>query len=137
MTKEEFNKLGIGAILLYGENYVEITKFSGDDTFDGLLYLPCVYGNRPSPVQNISLTEVDFFDIPEDKFVSDVIRFTKHKIKFDGRGEYTVQLTDLSEKCVAEVDVICSDGLVKYFSRPPVAISFIGSVVRRYKNTKL
>ena len=133
MTKEEFNKLGIGTILLCGQNYVEITNFNNDDTFDGLLYLPYQWSTKPNLKRHLSLTDVEFFDIPEDKFVSDVISCDNHKIKYDGKGEYTVQINAVEEGSVAIVDVICRDGLVKYFSIPPLGFSFISSVVRKYK----
>lgn len=127
MTKEEFKKLRVGTILLAGCNFVEITKIHEDkEHFDGILHTPYPLSIAPLSVQGLSWVEVDFFDIPEDKFVADCIRY-KQPITNDAKDNYTVR--DV-------VDVVCECGLVKYFSIMDIGKSFIGSVVRHYKNIK-
>lgn len=137
MTKEEFNKLVVGAILLTGHNYIEITNIDKDSgTFDGNLLFPYPLNVKPIPLKKRSWTEVEFFDIPQEKLIADIVKIG-HKVKFDDDEELTVSLCDMQGNVVESLDVICSNGLVKYFTMPKVGISFIGSVVSQYKNIKL
>lgn len=127
MTKDEFNKLGVGTILLAGHNFVKITKIHEDkEHFDGILYTPYPLNIQPQNITDRLYAEVDFFDINENQFVADCIRMDI-PITYDGKEEYTVH------QCV---DVICEAGLVKYFSISNIGIGFIGSTVRYYKNIK-
>ena len=136
MTKEEFNRLGVGIILLTGNNYIKITNINKDcGTFDGELYVSYPLNVKPISLKGRSWVEVDFFDIPTEKFVTDCIKIG-HKVKFDTEDELTVSLCDTQGNITESIDVICKYGLVKYFSIPDVAIPFIGSAITQYKNIK-
>ena len=133
MTKEEFKRLAVGTFLLIGHNYVKITNINKDNgTFDGELYVPYPLNIKPCLLQGRSWTEVDFFDVPTEKFVSDCIKIG-HKVKFDSEDELTVSLCDAQGNIFDSFDAICKDGVIKYFSIPNFALAFIGSVVRQYK----
>ena len=127
MTKEEFKKIRVGDILLSGHNFVQImSKHEDDEHFDGLLYTPYPLNIPPQYIKGLCFTEVDFFNIPSETFIADCaingIEITDYE-----KDSFTIN---------GRIDVVCRLGTVKYFSIMDKEISFIKSVVRKYKQIK-
>lgn len=130
MKKEEFNKLYRNAIVLkQGEMFIILDFNKELGSCRGLTLKRDV---RDTTVfeDEVSYSDLDFFDISEETFLADCVKYKqpisnvcidkKHERNWN---EYTIHNV---------VDAVCKDGLVKYFFLHLTGIYFIKSVIKQY-----
>lgn len=130
MKKEEFNKLYRNAIVLkQGEMFI-ILDFNNELGLCRGLTLKHDVRDTTVFEDEVSYSDLDFFDISEETFLADCIKYEQpiSNVCIDKRrernwNEYTIHNV---------VDVVCKDGLVKYFFLKLTGIYFIKSVIKQY-----
>ena len=130
MKKEEFNKLYRNTIVLkQGEMFI-ILDFNKELGSCRGLTLKRDVRNTTVFEDEVSYSDLDFFDISEESFLADCIKYEQpiSNICIDKRrerncNEYTIHNV---------VDAVCKDGLVKCFFLNPTGIYFIKSVIKQY-----
>ena len=132
MEQEEFNKLYRNSIVLkQGEMFLILDLNKELGSCRGLT-LKCDVRDTTVFEDEVSYSDLDFFDISEETFLADCVKYKqpisnvcidkKHERNWN---EYTIHNA---------VDVVCKDGLVKYFFLHLTGIYFIKSVIQQYKS---
>lgn len=130
MKKDEFNKLYRNTIVLkQGEMFI-ILDFNKELGLCSGLTLKRDVSDTTVFEDEVSYSDLDFFDISEETFLADCVKYEqpisnvcidkKHERNWN---EYTIH---------DAVDAVCKDGLVKFFFLKLTGIYFIKSVIKQY-----
>lgn len=130
MKKDEFNKLYRNTIVLNkGEMFI-ILDFNKELGSCRGLTLKRDVSDTTVFEDEVSYSDLDFFDISEETFLADCVKYEQpiSNVCIDKKNERNWNEYTIHDA----VDAVCKDGLVKYFFLKLTGIYFIKSVIKQY-----